>query len=118
MPRALLLELQRNKHIVRRVEPGADIRGHCQQLTRNLIVHLLKTHFFTPILDCENQLNRIELATPTCLPQHAVKLGKRDVVRALLNEGSDPSIKCPARDGENMETAYQALQHLKSARRY
>ena len=41
---------------------SADVPGRCQkQLTKTLIVRLLKTHLFTPILDF--QQNRIELVT-------------------------------------------------------
>ena len=53
-PRALLPELQRYKDTVRCAELGTEVPGHRQQqLTQTLIVRLLKTHFFTPILDCE-----------------------------------------------------------------
>ena len=53
-PFALLLELQRNKDTVRCAALGAEVPGHRQQqLTQTLIVRLLKTHFFTLILDCE-----------------------------------------------------------------
>ena len=53
-PRALLPELQRYKDTVRCAALGAEVPGHRQQqLTQTLIVRLLKTHFFTPILDCE-----------------------------------------------------------------
>ena len=51
---ALLPEIQRYKDTVRCAALGAEVPGHCQQqLTQTLIVHLLKTHFFTPFLDCE-----------------------------------------------------------------
>ena len=53
-PRALLPELQRYKDTVRCAALGAEVPGHRQQqLTQTLIVRLLKTHFFTPILDFE-----------------------------------------------------------------
>ena len=53
-PRALLPELQRYKDTVRCAALGAEVQGHRQQqLTQTLIVRLLKTHFFTPILDFE-----------------------------------------------------------------
>ena len=53
-PRALLPELQRYKDTVRCAALGAEVPGHRQeQLTQTLIVRLLKTHFFTPFLDCE-----------------------------------------------------------------
>ena len=53
-PRALLPELQRYKDTVRCGALGAEVPGHRQQqLTQTLIVRLLKTHFFTLILDCE-----------------------------------------------------------------
>ena len=53
-PRALLLELQRNKDTVRCVVLGAEVPGHRQkQQTKTLTVRLLKTHFFTLIIDCE-----------------------------------------------------------------
>ena len=53
-PRALLPELQRYKDTVRCVALGAKVPGHRQQqLMQTLMVRLLKTHFFTPILDCE-----------------------------------------------------------------
>ena len=52
--RALLPELQRNKDTIRCAALGTEVPGHRQeQLTKTLIVRLLKTHFFTPILDCE-----------------------------------------------------------------
>ena len=52
-PRALLPELQRYKDTVRCAALGAEVPGHCQQqLTQTLIVRLLKTHLFTPIVDC------------------------------------------------------------------
>ena len=51
---ALIPELQRYKDTVRCAALGAEVLGHRQeQLTQTLIVRLLKTHFFTPILDCE-----------------------------------------------------------------
>ena len=47
-PRALLLELQRNKDTIRCAALGADVPGHRQeQLTQTLMVHLLKTHFLS-----------------------------------------------------------------------
>ena len=53
-PRALLPELQRYKDTVRCAALGAEVPGHCQeQFTQTLIVHLLKTHLLTPILDFE-----------------------------------------------------------------
>ena len=53
-PRALLPELQRYKDTARCAELGAELPGHRQkQLTPTLIVRLLKTHFFTLILDYE-----------------------------------------------------------------
>ena len=53
-PCALLLELQRYKDTVRCDALGAEVPGHRQkQLAQTLIVRLLKTHFFTPIVDCE-----------------------------------------------------------------
>ena len=52
--RALLPELQRYKDTIRCAELGAEVPGHRQQqLTQTLIVRLLKTHFFTSILDFE-----------------------------------------------------------------
>ena len=63
-PRALLPELQRNKDTVRCAALVAEVLGHHQaQLVQNLIVRLLKTHFFTPILVCEKSTKRIELVT-------------------------------------------------------
>ena len=54
LPRALLPELHRYKDSVRCAALGMEVSGHRQQqLTQTLIVRLLKTHFFTPILDCE-----------------------------------------------------------------
>ena len=54
LPPALLPELQRYKDTVRCAALGAEVQGiRQQQLTQTLIVRLLKTHFFTPILDCE-----------------------------------------------------------------
>ena len=53
-PRALLSELQRYKDTVRCATLGVEVPGHRQQqLTQTLIVRLLKTHLFTPILDFE-----------------------------------------------------------------
>ena len=53
-PRALPPDLQRYKDTVRCAAFGAEVPGHCQQqLTQTLNVRLLKTHFFTLILDCE-----------------------------------------------------------------
>ena len=53
-PRALLPELQRYKDTARCAALGAEVPGHRQQqLTQTLIVRLLKTHFFTLILDFE-----------------------------------------------------------------
>ena len=53
-PRVLLPELQRYKDTVRCASLSAEVPGHRQQqLTQTLIVRLLKTHFFTPILVCK-----------------------------------------------------------------
>ena len=53
-PRAMLPELQRYRDTVRCAVLGAAVPGHRQQqLTKTLIVRLLKTHFLRPILDCE-----------------------------------------------------------------
>ena len=53
-PRALLAELQIYKDTVRCAALGSEVPGHHQQqLTQTLIVRLLKTHFFTSILDFE-----------------------------------------------------------------
>ena len=58
----LLPELQRYKDTVRCVALGAEVPGHRQQLTQTLIVHLLKTHFFTHrSLIVKRQQNIIEL---------------------------------------------------------
>ena len=47
-------ELQRNKDTVRCGALGEEVPGHrTEQLTQTFIVRLLKTHFFTPILDCK-----------------------------------------------------------------
>ena len=64
-PRALLPELQRSKDTVRSGVLGAEVSGHRQQqLTQTLIVHLLKTHFFTHrSLIVKSQQNKIELVT-------------------------------------------------------
>ena len=54
MPRALLPQLQRYKDTIKCAALGAEVPGHRQQqLTHTLIVRLLKTHLFAPILDCE-----------------------------------------------------------------
>ena len=37
-----------------------------KQRTQTLIVRLLKTHFSTPIFDCEKSTERIELVTRPC----------------------------------------------------
>ena len=53
-PRTLIPELQRIKATVSFVVLRAEVPGNRQkQLTQTLIVRLLKTHSFTPILDCE-----------------------------------------------------------------
>ena len=50
----MLPELQRYKDTVRSAALGAEVPGHRQQqLTQTVIVRLLKTHLFTPILDGE-----------------------------------------------------------------
>ena len=52
--RALLPELQRYKDTARCAVLATEVPGHHQsQKAQTLIVHLLKTHFFTLILDCE-----------------------------------------------------------------
>ena len=54
LPPALLPELQRYKDTARCGALGMEVLGHRQQqLTQTLIVRLLKTHFFTSILDFE-----------------------------------------------------------------
>ena len=50
-PRVLPPELQRDEDTISCAALGAEVPGH--QLTQTLIVRLLKTHFFTPILDFE-----------------------------------------------------------------
>lgn len=40
-----------------------------------------------------------------------IQLGKRDVVRALLQEGADPSIQCGSGD-QQLCTSYEALKQL------
>ena len=51
---SFLPELQRNKDTVRCATLGPEVPGHRQeQLTETLIVRLLKTHFFTSILNFE-----------------------------------------------------------------
>ena len=57
-PCGLLPELQRNNDTVRCGGPRTP-----STTDATLIVHLLKTHFFTPILDLKSQQNRIELVT-------------------------------------------------------
>ena len=53
-PRVLLPGLQRYKDTVMCAALGAEVPGRRQkQPTQTLIVRLLKTHFYTPILDCE-----------------------------------------------------------------
>ena len=53
------LPLQRYKDTVRCGALGQEVQGQCQQqLTQTLIVRLLKTHFFTPILDCEKSTEK------------------------------------------------------------
>ena len=60
-PGALLPELQRYKDTIRCATLGAEVPGHYQkQLTRILIVRLLKTHFLHRSLIVKSQ-NRIEL---------------------------------------------------------
>ena len=52
--RALLQELKRNKDTVRFTESGTDVLRHRQQqLTKTLIVRLLKMHIFTQIFEFE-----------------------------------------------------------------
>ena len=54
LPRTSIPELQIYKGTLSCVLLGAEVPGHSQQqLTQTLIVRLLKTHFFTLILDCE-----------------------------------------------------------------
>ena len=56
-PCVLLPELQRCKDTVRCAALGVEVPGHRQQqLRQTLIVRLLKTHFFTPILNCEKSI--------------------------------------------------------------
>ena len=63
-PHALLPELQRYKDTTRCAALGVEVPGHRQQqLTQTLIVRLLKTHFFTLILEKKSQQNRTELVT-------------------------------------------------------
>ena len=53
-PSALLPELLRYNDTFRCAALGVEVPGHHQQhLTQTLIVRLLKTLFFTPILDFE-----------------------------------------------------------------
>ena len=62
-PHALLPALQRHKDTVRCAALVVEVPGHRQQqLTQTLIMRLLKTHFFTPILDFKSQQKR-ELVT-------------------------------------------------------
>ena len=50
----LLPELQRNQDTVRSVALSAEVPVHLQKpRMKTLLVRLLKTQFFTPILDCE-----------------------------------------------------------------
>ena len=54
LPRALLPELHRYKDTIMCAVLGTVVPRHRQkQLTQTLIVRLLKTHFFTLILDLE-----------------------------------------------------------------
>ena len=63
-PRALLPKLRRNKDTVMCAMLGPKVPGYCQkQLTQTLIVRLLETHFFTPILDCEKTTELISKHT-------------------------------------------------------
>ena len=49
-----LPELKRCTDTVKCVALAPEVPGHCQKkLTQTLIVHLLKTHFFTLIRECE-----------------------------------------------------------------
>ena len=50
LPRALLPELQRYKVTVRCAMLGMEVPGHRQ---KQLMLHLLKTHSYTPILGFE-----------------------------------------------------------------
>ena len=66
-PRALLPELQRYKDTVRCAALGAEVPGHRQQqLTQTLIVRLLKTHFSTPIFDCDKSTEKNWVSDQTC----------------------------------------------------
>ena len=65
-PRALLPDPQRYKDTIRYAALGAEVQGHCQQqLTQTLIVCLLKTHFFTPILDFEKSTQNTRVSGQT-----------------------------------------------------
>ena len=60
-PHALPLGQQRNKNTIRCAALGVEVLGHCkEQFMQTLIACLFKTHFFTPILDCE--VNKTELS--------------------------------------------------------
>ena len=57
LSQTLLPELQRYKDTVRCAALSTEVPGHRQkQLTQTLIVRLLKTHFFTLILDFEKSI--------------------------------------------------------------
>ena len=72
MPRALLPELQRYKDSVRCAKLGAEVPRHRQhQLTRTLIVCLLKTHFLHRSLIVKSQLDIIESLTRPGQPNQA-----------------------------------------------
>ena len=69
----MLPELQRYKDTVRCGALGAEVPGHRQQqLMQTLIVCLVKTHFFTPILECEKSTEYNCVSDQTCYPPGAL----------------------------------------------
>ena len=65
-PCVFLRELHRYMDTVRCAVLGMEVPGHRQeQLTQNLIVRLLKTNFFTLILDCEKSTDIISVSDQT-----------------------------------------------------
>ena len=86
----LLPELQRNKHTVRCAMLGAKVPGQRQiHRTQTLILGLSKTHFFTPILDCE-KWEWIEIVTIPLAGAQEENLGNYKEKDELLGDEETP----------------------------
>ena len=97
-PRALLLELQRHKDTVRCAALGAEVPGYRkQQLTQTLIVRLLKTHFFTSILDCQKstEMNWVSDQTWLRTGPDGTSLPEKTPKQRLMDWVKDKMPDCP-----------------------